>query len=159
MRRLASSAMILVSVDASVCFAQSQGLSEPQKEALVKIAAHIRSCGAEKELGNNPDDAGVMYIGAPVNVIWDVLHVDSVRAPYQGYIEFSTPRRLVISATGRAKHRPEYESLMLQGAWTQKHRYEFDLTASGVSLTRTLRLGQTNWIDEESKSYDEFARV
>lgn len=123
------------------------------KAEMSKIAKAISTCGAQKEFGTTVDDSGVMYLGQPINVTWDINRVDSVRAPYQAYVEFATPRRFEIPELGLAKHKPGYQAMMQQGAWTQKHRYEFDVTDSGVQLRKMLSFGQSDWIDEQVSSY------
>ncbi len=71
--------------------------SEPERppaaasEAMRTLVREIKQCGEEKEMGDDPDHGGVYMIGGPINVIWDIKRVDSIRSPFQAFVEFSTP--------------------------------------------------------------------
>lgn len=151
--QLLAPAALSVVLCASVASAQTGDL---QKRAVVTfrtLAERLKTCQPEKEFGDDPDHSGVMYFEPPINVTWDVLPNSSARAPLAAYIEFATPRKFVISANGASHFDPKYEDEMTQAAWTQRHRYEFDVSPAGISLVRTLRFGKTDWIDEDPNKY------
>lgn len=151
--RLLTPTVLSVVLCANLASAQSGDLQKRAASTFRALAERIKACQPEKEFGDDPDHSGVMYFEPPINVTWDVFPNPSARAPLAAYIEFATPRKFVISTKGASHFDPKYQDEMTQAAWTQRHRYEFDISSSGVDLVRTLRFGKADWIDEEPDKY------
>ncbi len=84
--------------------------------------------------------------GPAYNVTWDVSASQSVRAPYDGYVEFTVPTVTHCSPARRQSspmgcdivERPEFPLVL---------RYEYDLSPDGLSLSKILvrRDNETEW--------------
>jgi hypothetical protein len=113
--------------------------------ALRLIADTIKACprivefdaSKDSQQSDGPLARSRLYYGPPVNVVWDVDRSNSIRSPYQGYIQFSVPRELWIPPDVRKRWANEAAELyaeMLQPMPPLEYRYEFALGPDGLQL-------------------------
>jgi hypothetical protein len=132
-------------------FVQAGAQSESTKVTAVRqmrqIAEEIKKCPEEIQ---SQTEYGVYFQGPPSNVEWDVLPSKSVRAPFQGWLEFTLPHRW--EETEKAKrssklHTKYMNYKLYQVAYGLKgrFRYEFDLGSDSPELVKML------WLDDKTQ--------
>ena len=115
-----------------------------------RIASAIKKC---PEVIQFEEECAVHYIGAPANVEWDVLPNKTVRAPYQGILEFTLPQRSQDVDSAKQSARVHQRCIdMARAAATSgikikhgRYRYEFDLGTDAPELVKML------WIVDQTK--------
>src|SRR5271166_4511613 len=119
--------------------------SKPAVETLRTIAQRIGECPkalmTEIKWGGKKDEIVRLYELPPINVLWDVVSGNSVRAPYLAYVEFAINPQVWVpdSAMHKAWKSGAYMADFKLAATAPWHyRYEYDLGPNGLQLTRAL---------------------
>jgi hypothetical protein len=136
--------------------------SQPAAARLRATADAIRECSAtvesEKRWGKRPLEIERWYLGAPQNVVWDIVSGTTVRAPYSGSIEFSMNHyHWVPPETSEKLQRKQSEgtAILIAGqTGTRTVRYEYDIGPAGIELVKaSVRFknvtGASDWQDLE----------
>jgi len=117
--------------------------SEPAVEALRATVRAIKQCPkvthAEFRWGKGATEISRTLVGPPQNVTWDVKPSNSVRAPYVGYVELTTPWDFFVPPDSFSKFTRKYPG-WVEKEYAQKPRewrYEFDIGPDGLELTKT----------------------
>jgi hypothetical protein len=138
-------------------------LSKPAVDVLRAMARTISECpdavDSEDRWGKQPLEIDQWYWGLPRNVIWDVMNGTSIRAPYLGYIEFTTYRGLRVPQETQAEYDRKFPGRLSEAnakaGGSVKWRYEFDVGPDGIRLARALigglnKLTNPEWSDLET---------
>jgi hypothetical protein len=119
--------------------------SKPAVETLRMIAQRIGECprvlAKEVRWGKKADEIERYYYDAPLNVVWNVVEGNSVRAPYLAYIEFAVNEDHWVppSASNRFSSSGASVSYIAGfGFYSPHFRYEYDLGPDGLQLMRAL---------------------
>ena len=132
-----------------------QGLPHEMDDSVAVIRSlsdDVKQCGPylyeTTKWGNKPNEIENAVLDSAINVIWDVVHATTVRAPYSAYIEFST--RFGITVPPQAKEAYDRRMTLPDfrlGTW--KMRYEFDMGPDSVEFVRALyhQEGIAQWSD------------
>jgi TPR repeat protein len=138
--------------------------SKPAEGTLRAIAQRITACPKaldfENRWGKKPDEIQRLYFQPPVNVIWNVVLGNSVRAPYLSSVEFTVEEVNWVPDSARDKFSKSgawmaEAALENTGALIWHFRYEYDLGPDGLQLTRALwRHKSTDaWKDSDARSF------
>jgi TPR repeat protein len=118
--------------------------SKPAVETLQMIAQRIGECpkalDGEIQWGRKKYEIVRTYQESPVNLVWDVVAGNSVRAPYLGYVEFTVDESYWVSESEKRSFLKwpgaAFYLKWVVGPW--HYRYEYDLGPNGLQLTRVL---------------------
>jgi hypothetical protein len=136
-------------------------------EQLHVIAEAIKNCRPfEEPLGFSADydqmvaEGFVFSNGSPQNVVWNVERQTSIRAGYEGTIEFSEPsflrpplntdycnKRGIDKSKCRQRWSLGWQLYRRQADHPDEYRYEFDVTSHGLELSRVFK--KTEQTDDE----------
>jgi hypothetical protein len=135
------------------------------------IAEAITSC-SEPHVPFDPDMQAEGFsdvYGPPQNVVWNVIAQPSIRARYEGYIEFGVPSYLQMPVDDSYCNKPRINKKECRERWEvgmtiYQHQadfplrftYEFDVTNHGLeflrAFTKTQRADDEQWVDGTIKS-------
>jgi len=147
---------------------------QPAAARLRATAQAIRECLAavesEKRWGKRPLEIERWYLGAPQNVVWDIVTGTTVRAPYSGFIEFSVSHYHWVPPETSEKlqgKQSEGAAMLVAGqTGTRTLRYEYDIGPAGIELVKALvrfknAFGTSDWQDLEKADicWDNAART
>jgi hypothetical protein len=99
-----------------------------------------RHASKDSQESEGPLARSRLYSGPPVNVAWGVGR-NSIRSPYQGYVEFSVPREFWVPPDVRnrwANEAADLYAMMLQAMPSLEYRYKFVLGPDGPQLSGML---------------------
>ena len=130
--------------------------SETAVSALRAIVVKVKACprivAYENKDMKGPLAGFRIYQGPPLNVTWDVTQGKSIRAPYEGYLEFDIAQEWWFPESTLKKyggdHAPTWYTEMIEKPKpTLEHRYEFDLGPTGLELVKSFirEEGQHDW--------------
>jgi hypothetical protein len=140
-------------------------------DQLREIAEAIKKC-TEFQIPIDPQMAREGFVdvdGPPQNVIWNVVIQPSIRARYQGYVEYTVPNYFQVPPTDDYCNQPKIDKKACKKAWSigteiYQHqadfpfhfKYEFDVSDHGIEFIKAFKknkraIGEP-WVEDGIKA-------
>ena len=119
--------------------------SKDAVKTLRLVAKRIEECpkevlGRDLQWGKKKSQIVRTYQEVPVNLVWDVVPGNSVRAPYLGYVEFTAFATYYVPESEQSKFLKSSMAMSYLKSMIGNYgyRYEYDVGPDGIQLTRAL---------------------